>query len=131
MFPRISMIFIVLYLFPSIALICVYFPVFVACDEWKVLQKPNLHRDVNRFGHAAVVSNGSMYIFGGFSSVLLNDILVYKPPSCEAFLSEELCTNAVQGISCLWDDKHCISWETAYANSNSFRANCPNKSGMS
>lgn len=29
-----------------------------ACDEWKILPKPNLHRDVNRFGHTAVVSNG-------------------------------------------------------------------------
>lgn len=29
-----------------------------ACDEWTVLPKPGLHRDVNRFGHSAVVSNG-------------------------------------------------------------------------
>jgi len=66
----------------------------IACDEWKILPKPNLHRDVNRFGHSAVVINGSMYIFGGFSSVLLNDILVYKPPNCKAFRDEELCKNA-------------------------------------
>uniref|UniRef100_A0A8C3S6J9 Attractin like 1 n=1 Tax=Chelydra serpentina TaxID=8475 RepID=A0A8C3S6J9_CHESE len=26
----------------------------IACDEWKILPKPNLHRDVNRFGHTAV-----------------------------------------------------------------------------
>uniref|UniRef100_A0A674JRZ3 Attractin-like protein 1 n=1 Tax=Terrapene triunguis TaxID=2587831 RepID=A0A674JRZ3_9SAUR len=73
----------------------------LACDEWKILPKPNLHRDLNRFGHTAVVSNGSMYIFGGFSSVLLNDILVYKPPDCEAFRQEELCKNAGPGIRCL------------------------------
>uniref|UniRef100_A0A2K5WB69 Attractin like 1 n=1 Tax=Macaca fascicularis TaxID=9541 RepID=A0A2K5WB69_MACFA len=30
----------------------------IACDEWKILPKPNLHRDVNRFGHSAVVING-------------------------------------------------------------------------
>lgn len=29
-----------------------------ACDEWSLLPKPDLHRDVNRFGHSAVVSNG-------------------------------------------------------------------------
>lgn len=29
-----------------------------ACDEWTVLPRPGLHRDVNRFGHSAVVSNG-------------------------------------------------------------------------
>uniref|UniRef100_A0A8C5QK43 Attractin-like protein 1 n=1 Tax=Leptobrachium leishanense TaxID=445787 RepID=A0A8C5QK43_9ANUR len=100
----------------------------IACDEWKVLQKPNLHRDVNRFGHSAVVSNGSMYVFGGFSSVLLNDILVYKPPSCEAFHSEELCTYAVHGISCVWDRDHCVSWEVAHASSKTFHSNCPAKS---
>lgn len=31
---------------------------FLACDEWRLLPKPDLHRDVNRFGHSAVVSNG-------------------------------------------------------------------------
>ncbi|KAG2462460.1 ATRN1 protein, partial [Polypterus senegalus] len=66
----------------------------IACDEWRVLPKPNLHRDVNRFGHSAVVSNGSMYVFGGFSSVLLNDILVYNPPNCEAFRNEGSCLSA-------------------------------------
>lgn len=29
-----------------------------ACDKWTVLPRPGLHRDVNRFGHSAVVSNG-------------------------------------------------------------------------
>lgn len=29
-----------------------------ACDEWTVLPRPGLHRDVNRFGHSAVVNNG-------------------------------------------------------------------------
>ncbi|XP_013804121.2 attractin-like protein 1 [Apteryx mantelli] len=98
----------------------------IACDEWKILPKPNLHRDVNRFGHTAVVSNGSMYIFGGFSSVLLNDILVYKPPNCEAFRDEELCKNARPGIRCLWNKKHCESWESGHAN-NILRAKCPKK----
>ncbi|XP_071895918.1 attractin-like protein 1 isoform X1 [Anas platyrhynchos] len=98
----------------------------IACDEWKILPKPNLHRDVNRFGHTAVVSNGSMYIFGGFSSVLLNDILVYKPPNCEAFRDEELCKNARPGIRCLWNKKHCESWESGNAN-NILRAKCPKK----
>ncbi|RLW02203.1 hypothetical protein DV515_00007390 [Chloebia gouldiae] len=98
----------------------------IACDEWKILPKPNLHRDVNRFGHTAVVSNGSMYIFGGFSSVLLNDVLVYKPPNCEAFRDEELCKNARPGIRCLWNKKHCESWESGHAN-NILRAKCPKK----
>lgn len=74
--------------------------------------------------------NRSMYIFGGFSSVLLNDILVYKPPNCEAFRDEELCKNARPGIRCLWNKKHCESWESGNAN-NILRAKCPKKTGKS
>lgn len=33
-----------------------------ACDEWRLLPKPDLHRDVNRFGHSAVVSNGWVFL---------------------------------------------------------------------
>ncbi|MBZ3871502.1 Attractin-like protein 1 [Sciurus carolinensis] len=102
----------------------------IACDEWKTLPKPNLHRDVNRFGHSAVVINGSMYIFGGFSSVLLNDILVYKPPNCKAFRDEELCKNAGPGIKCIWNKNHCESWESANTN-NILRAKCPPKTAAS
>uniref|UniRef100_H2LJV7 Attractin like 1 n=1 Tax=Oryzias latipes TaxID=8090 RepID=H2LJV7_ORYLA len=83
----------------------------IACDEWEVLPKPDLHRDVNRFGHSAVVSNGSMYVFGGFSGVLLNDVLVYRPLSCQAFSAEEGCLKAGPGVSCVWSRGHCVPWE--------------------
>uniref|UniRef100_A0AAY4AY35 Attractin-like protein 1 n=1 Tax=Denticeps clupeoides TaxID=299321 RepID=A0AAY4AY35_9TELE len=73
----------------------------IACDEWKILPKPKLHRDVNRFGHTAVTSNCSMYVFGGFSSVLLNDVLVYRPPNCEAFAEQEHCEKAGPGVRCV------------------------------
>ncbi|KAJ6669074.1 hypothetical protein lerEdw1_007883 [Lerista edwardsae] len=67
-----------------------------------------------------------MYIFGGFSSVLLNDILVYKPPNCEAFRDEELCKNAGPGLRCLWNKNHCLSWESGHVY-NILRAKCPRK----
>uniref|UniRef100_A0A671KI01 Attractin-like protein 1 n=1 Tax=Sinocyclocheilus anshuiensis TaxID=1608454 RepID=A0A671KI01_9TELE len=92
----------------------------IACDEWKVLPKPNLHRDVNRFGHTAVTSNGSMYVFGGFSSVLLNDVLIYRPPSCEAFLGQERCEAAGPGVRCIWKGGFCMSWEPSFTNSDCF-----------
>lgn len=69
-----------------------------------------------------------MYIFGGFSSVLLNDILVYKPPNCKAFRDEELCKNAGPGIKCIWNKNHCESWESGNIN-NILRAKCPPKTG--
>lgn len=88
----------------------------IACDEWKLLPKPDLHRDVNRFGHSAVVSNGSMYVFGGFSSVLLNDVLVYRPPSCQAFSTELSCVSAGPGVRCLWSKGRCSSWRPSMTN---------------
>uniref|UniRef100_A0AAQ5YPZ8 Attractin-like 1b n=1 Tax=Amphiprion ocellaris TaxID=80972 RepID=A0AAQ5YPZ8_AMPOC len=87
----------------------------IACDEWRLLPKPDLHRDANRFGHSAVVSNGSMYVFGGFSSVLLNDVLVYRPPSCQAFLAEEGCVKAGPGVRCIWSRGRCLPWEPSMA----------------
>uniref|UniRef100_A0A673ZH29 Attractin like 1 n=1 Tax=Salmo trutta TaxID=8032 RepID=A0A673ZH29_SALTR len=89
----------------------------MACDEWKVLPRPDLHRDVNRFGHTSVVSNGSMYVFGGFSGVLLNDVLVYTPPSCKAFSEEQRCANAGPGIRCVWLRDHCVPWDTSHERS--------------
>uniref|UniRef100_A0A671KDT4 Attractin-like protein 1 n=1 Tax=Sinocyclocheilus anshuiensis TaxID=1608454 RepID=A0A671KDT4_9TELE len=101
----------------------------IACDEWKVLPKPNLHRDVNRFGHTAVTSNGSMYVFGGFSSVLLNDVLIYRPPSCEAFLGQERCEAAGPGVRCIWKGGFCMSWEPSFTNSATPAPFCPAKAG--
>lgn len=50
---------------------------FSACDEWRLLPKPDLHRDVNRFGHSAVVSNGYIVLFfySYFLSIYLTCIL--------------------------------------------------------
>ncbi|XP_056152628.1 attractin-like protein 1 isoform X1 [Lampris incognitus] len=96
----------------------------IACDEWKLLPKPDLHRDVNRFGHSAVVSNSSMYVFGGFSSVLLNDVLVYRPPSCRAFLTEEGCAKAGPGVRCIWTKDRCVPWEPNMASGSPL---CPSK----
>lgn len=77
---------------------------------------------------ALLMFSRSMYIFGGFSSVLLSDVLVYKPPDCRAFQDEELCRNAGPGIKCVWNKNHCESWETGNANTI-LRAKCPPKTG--
>ncbi|GLD48362.1 attractin-like protein 1 [Lates japonicus] len=67
----------------------------IACDEWRLLPKPDLHRDVNRFGHSAVVSNGSI---------------------CQAFLAEEGCVKAGPGVRCIWSRGRCLTWESSMAN---------------
>uniref|UniRef100_A0A674MTV0 Attractin like 1 n=1 Tax=Takifugu rubripes TaxID=31033 RepID=A0A674MTV0_TAKRU len=80
----------------------------IACDKWTVLPRPGLHRDINRFGHSAVVSNGSMYIYGGFSGPLLNDVLAYTPPSCPAFSNPIACAAAGPGVRCHWVNGRCL-----------------------
>lgn len=52
-----------------------------------------------------------MYIFGGFSGLLLNDVLAYTPPSCLAFSNPTLCAAAGPGLRCHWVNSRCVLWE--------------------
>lgn len=54
-----------------------------------------------------------MYVFGGFNSLLLSDVLVYTSPSCSAFSSAESCRQAPPTIQCLWNGTLdcCLPWE--------------------
>lgn len=71
-----------------------------------------------------------MYVFGGFSGVLLNDVLVYRPPSCRAFSAEEACVNAGPGVRCIWSGGRCLPWEPSMANGSLGPAPfCPTKAG--
>ncbi|KAF7663964.1 hypothetical protein LDENG_00194320, partial [Lucifuga dentata] len=85
----------------------------LACDEWTALPRPDLHHDVNRFGHSAVFSDGVMFVFGGFNSLLLSDVLTYTSPDCSAFTSPASCSQAWPGIHCLWNSTQgsCLPWE--------------------
>uniref|UniRef100_A0A3P9NJK9 Attractin-like 1a n=1 Tax=Poecilia reticulata TaxID=8081 RepID=A0A3P9NJK9_POERE len=103
----------------------------LTCDKWTVLPRPGLHRDVNHFGHSAVVSKGTMYVFGGFSGVLLNDVLAYYPPSCQAFLSPTLCLAAGSGVRCLWVKSRCLPWESKQYDHIVPASFCPARPGRS
>ncbi|XP_030628506.1 attractin [Chanos chanos] len=87
----------------------------LACDEWSVLPKPDLHQDVNRFGHSAVFSDSVMYVYGGFNSLLLSDMLKYTPVSCAAFSNQEQCETLSPGVRCVWNVSMatCSPWETS------------------
>ncbi|XP_073690226.1 attractin [Garra rufa] len=87
----------------------------IACDEWTVLPNPDLHHDVNRFGHSAVYHNGVMYVYGGFNSLMLSDVLRFTPVSCAAFSEHLECVTAVPGVKCLWNSttSTCMSWDAA------------------
>ena len=56
-----------------------------------------------------------MYVFGGFNSLLLSDILVFTSEQCEAHQSEAACLAAGPGVRCVWDtgSSQCVSWELA------------------
>ncbi|MGH0152365.1 UNVERIFIED_CONTAM: hypothetical protein FKN15_031581 [Acipenser sinensis] len=57
----------------------------------------------------------TMYVFGGFNSLLLSDVLMFTPASCAAFSSDTACAVAGPGIRCLWNSSlgQCLSWEEA------------------
>lgn len=54
-----------------------------------------------------------MYVFGGFNSLLLSDVLVYTSPSCSAFSSQATCAQAWPEILCVWNGtlEACLPWE--------------------
>lgn len=67
----------------------------------------------------------SMYVFGGFSGVILNDVLAYKPASCEAFLEVDLCQSAGPGVRCVWIEERCVPWDSSHANDSVPASFCP------
>lgn len=54
-----------------------------------------------------------MYVFGGFNSLLLSDLLIYTSPSCAAFETLHTCNQAAPGIQCVWNSTQgvCLPWE--------------------
>lgn len=77
----------------------------VLCDTWTVQSVPkNLHADLARFGHSAVVFEGALYIHGGFDGQMLSDILKYTPGDCQ-FSSENVCLSLKPGLKCVWNSK--------------------------
>lgn len=83
----------------------------VVCDSWQILNVPkDLRSDVARFGHSAVRFENSLYIYGGFDGIMLNDILKYTPGKCDGFATQPACLNNKPGIKCLWDrlNQKCI-----------------------
>ncbi|KAJ8910703.1 hypothetical protein NQ315_002030 [Exocentrus adspersus] len=48
----------------------------VFCDTWTMASLPKgLNTDLSRFGHSAVIFEGSLYIYGGFNGQMLSDLL--------------------------------------------------------
>lgn len=80
----------------------------MVCDKWYNMGSSlptNLDVDLPRFGHSAVMLNGTMVLYGGFHGVLKNDTLIYVPGKCEMFKIKFTCLEANAGIKCAWNSK--------------------------
>lgn len=80
----------------------------IACDRWHVGQDSvpkDLNTDLARFGHSAVMNNGTMLIHGGFHGVLKNDLLAYVPGDCKMYKIRADCLGNRPGVKCVWDSK--------------------------
>lgn len=76
----------------------------IACDSWSPLPTPPLTRaDLSRFGHSAVMFDGSLFIYGGFDGQLRSDLLQYTPGRCNSF-DEGNCVSIKPGIKCVWGE---------------------------
>lgn len=77
--------------------------------------------------------SSTMYVFGGFNSLLLSDILKFTPERCEAFDNETSCLQAGPGVRCVWAPRppRCIPWENATVEQQQkVFEDCPPKPGM-
>jgi hypothetical protein len=80
----------------------------IVCDRWYNAHDSipkDLNADMARFGHSAVLNNGTMLIHGGFHGVLKNDLLAYIPGECQMYKSRESCLGSKAGVKCAWDSK--------------------------
>uniref|UniRef100_A0A4W3GLH3 Attractin n=1 Tax=Callorhinchus milii TaxID=7868 RepID=A0A4W3GLH3_CALMI len=98
----------------------------LACDEWYVLPAPDLP---HRFGHSAVFVNGTMYIFGGFNSLLLSDVLTFTPATCEALTQQSECVDASPVMHCSWNVTSfvCQTASSEFQQQEKHQILCPSK----
>ncbi|XP_037091277.1 attractin-like protein 1 [Pollicipes pollicipes] len=78
-----------------------------SCDRWHRLTSPlHFHHDLSRYGHAAVVFEGSMYVVGGYNGRMFNDVLRFRPGRCDGNGSSKSClASATIGAKCAWNVK--------------------------
>lgn len=108
----------------------------IQCDRWIPANDrvpKDLDADLARFGHTAVVHNGSMVVHGGFHGLLRNDVLSYTPGSCESFKTRRTCLAAKVGVKCAFDVKKdsCVRLSSeAAGGAEVAAATSPSKSGV-
>ena len=75
-----------------------------------------------RFGHSAVLHNGTLVIYGGFNGQTKGDIILFHPGHCAHVKEEDECIASYHGLKCVWNRKKdvCEVWgQTGKKNSAS------------
>ena len=68
----------------------------ILCNSWTLMDPPlDLPTDIARYGHSATLYDNSLYIFGGFNGVVLNDLVRFTPGSVQ------------NKLRCAWCGKLC------------------------
>jgi len=77
----------------------------ITCDSWASFNPPeNLPTDVSRYGHSAVNYQNSLFIYGGFTGIIQNDLIRFTPSNCSIYESMTECLNSVgHGVKCVWN----------------------------
>ncbi|XP_067935184.1 attractin-like [Watersipora subatra] len=82
------------------------------CDRWTEIDAVDAtDSGINRFGHHTFLHNGSVYTFGGFNGIMLNDVVKLYTPNCSLFLSKIDCE--LRNFLCEWNGSQgCVplSW---------------------
>lgn len=79
----------------------------VVCDSWHTISvSKEMSSDLARFGHSAVVFEGSLYLYGGFDGQMLSDILKYTPGTCSYLTTPNSCLSTRSGVKCVWDHRN-------------------------
>jgi hypothetical protein len=82
----------------------IYLPVPAYISYWKQLRTPpraentiprDFPGDLPRFGHTAVLHNGTVFIYGGFNGQTKSDILTYTPGHCAHMKVRQASDNLV------------------------------------
>ncbi|XP_078358816.1 attractin-like protein 1 [Oculina patagonica] len=75
-----------------------------ACDEWLRMPESGLLKGAGRYGHTALQVNRTMYVFGGFQGVVLNDVLSFTPGPCDLIKDKGTCQMHFNSSDCVWND---------------------------
>ncbi|XP_025093871.1 attractin-like isoform X2 [Pomacea canaliculata] len=78
----------------------------IKCNSWHNVTLPSLD-NMSRFGHSMVAYNGFFILFGGFSGVMLNDLINITRGNCSSFENNSTCLSGVPGLRCVWNNGTC------------------------